>query len=76
MSLQSSLGVQATNKTGEIAIITGFVCTAVVALDIFNLFDGVGIVKRVLHGIVPGVVGKDKFRPSKLPSTKPNGFSA
>lgn len=66
MSLQSSLGVQATNKTGEIAIIVGFVCTALVAADILNLFDGVGLIKRTLHGAVPSIVGKDKFRPAKL----------
>lgn len=70
MSLQSSLGLQATNKTGEIALIAMFVCTALVVADLFNIFDGVGLVKKTGHKLVPGIFGVDKFRTQDLKSTQ------
>lgn len=64
MSLQSSLGLQATNKTGEVAFIAMFVCTALVVADVFNIFDGVGLIKKTGNKLLPAVFGTDKFRSS------------
>lgn len=69
MSLQSSLGLQATNKTGEVAFIAMFVCTALVVADLFNIFDGVGLIKKTGHKLVPGIFGADKFRTADAVST-------
>lgn len=62
MSLQSSLGLQATNKTGEVAFIVMFVCTGLVVADVLNIFDGVGLIKRTGNKMLPAIFGADKFR--------------
>lgn len=67
MSLQKTLGLQPINKTGEVAFIAMFVCTSLVVLDIFNIFDGVGLIKKTGHKLVPGIFGVDKFRSATTP---------
>lgn len=56
------LGVQATTNRGKVTLPIMQIATALVLLDLFNFFDGVGLVKRTLHGVLPSIFKECKFR--------------
>lgn len=60
--LQETFGLKSVNKTGDFAFIAMFTCTCLVAADLFNIFDGVGLVKKTLNKVLPSVFGADKYR--------------
>lgn len=55
-------GLTVQNGKGKILLPVMAVCTVLVACDLFNIFDGVGFVKKQAHSLLPGVFGEDKFR--------------
>lgn len=54
-----------TEGPGQVWAIAGLGALMVLVLDLFNIWDLMGFVKKTMHSFLPGVFKADKFRPAE-----------
>ena len=64
-----------TEGPGQVWAIAGLGALMVLILDLFNIWDVMGFVKKTLNSFLPGVFKADKFRPATTNQTKTNSTS-
>lgn len=65
-----------TEGPGQVWAIAGLGALMILVLDLFNIWDVMGFVKKTLNSFLPGVFKADKFRPVTTPAVKSATTSA